>query len=186
MQPLNDDEAPTREKVATPYVPPEPTHSLLNIGVILNVVAIVLAIVGSLLPFISLPGDVVQKDAPSSVLQILSRALYSSFLNALPTVWFFAMLLIALVTVASIVGVHFRRLYIGQIILSVFAIFWGLMTVLTFTEPHRFNDDVDLLPNWGFFLYLLAFILSTIAGMISTRWSERIQQRDLLKSLKIP
>ncbi len=87
MQPLNDDAGPTGTKEATPYAAPEPTHSLLNIGAILSVCAVVLAAVGSLLPFISLPGDVFQNGAPSSVLQFLSRALYSSFLNALPTVW---------------------------------------------------------------------------------------------------
>jgi hypothetical protein len=185
MQPLNDDGTPMGAREATPYAPPEPTPPLLNIGAILNVVAVVLAVVGSVIPFIALPGDIFQNGAPSSVLQFLSRALYSSFLNALPTVWFFAMVIVALVTIASIAGVHRRRLYVGQVILSIFAIFWGFMTVLTFTEPHRFGVDVRIAMDWGFFFYLFAFILSTIAGIISIRWSERIQQRDLVKSLKI-
>ena len=179
MQPSNDDAGPTEAKEATPYAPPEPTRSLLNIGAILSVVAVVLAIVGSILPFISLPGDVFQNGAPSSVLQFLSRALYSSFLNALPTVWFFSMVIIAAITIASIVGVHLRVLYVGQVTLSVFAIFWGFMTVLTFSKPGRFNVDVRIALDWGFYFYLLAFIISAIAGILSVRWSERMQQRDL-------
>src|SRR3982075_1567097 len=123
MQPLNDDGVPAGTKEATPYAPPEPTRSLLNIGAILSVCALVLAIAGSILPFISLPGDVFQNGASSSVLQFLSRALYSPFLNALPTVWFFAMVIIAAITIASIAGVHFRVLYVGQVTLSVFAIY---------------------------------------------------------------
>jgi len=186
MQPSNDDAGPTEAKEATPYAPPEPTRSLLNIGALLSVVAVVLAAIGSILPFISLPGDVFQNGAPSSVLQFLSRALYSSFLNALPTVWFFAMVIIAAITIASIAGVHFRVLYVGQVTLSLFAIFWGFMTVLTFSKPGRFNVDVRIALDWGFFFYLLAFIISAIAGIISVRWSERIQQRDLVKSLRIP
>ena len=186
MQPSNDDAGPTEAKEATPYAPPEPTRSLLNIGAILSVVAVVLAIVGSILPFISLPGDVFQNGAPSSVLQFLSRALYSSFLNALPTVWFFSMVIIAAITIASIVGVHLRVLYVGQVTLSVFAIFWGFMTVLTFSKPGRFNVDARIALDWGFYFYLLAFIISAIAGILSVRWSERMQQRDLVKSLKIP
>ena len=186
MQPLNDDAEPTEAKEATPYAPPEPTRSLLNSGAILSVSAVVLATVGSILPFIALPGDVFQNGAPSSVLQFLSRALYSSFLNALPTVWFFSMVIIAAVTLASIAGVRFRVLYVGQVTLSVFAIFWGFMTVLTFSKPGRFNVDVRIALDWGFFFYLLAFIISAIAGIISVRWSERMQQRDLVKSLKIP
>ena len=184
MQPLNDDAGPTGTKEATPYAAPEPTHSLLNIGAILSVCAVVLAAVGSLLPFISLPGDVFQNGAPSSVLQFLSRALYSSFLNALPTVWFFAMVIIAVVTIASLAGIHFRVVYVGQVTLSLFAIFWGFMTVLTFSKPGRFNVDVRIALDWGFFFYLLAFMASAIAGIISVRWSERMQQRDLVKSLQ--
>jgi hypothetical protein len=95
------------------------------------------------------------------------------------------MVIIAFVTIASIAGVHRRRLYVGQVILSLFAIFWGFMTVLTFTQPHRFDVDVRIAPDWGFFFFLLAFIVSAIAGIISIRWSERIQQRDLVKSLNI-
>ena len=186
MQSFNDDAGPAEAKEATPYAPPEPTHSLLNTGAILSVVAVVLATVGSILPFISLPGDVFQNGAPSSVLQFLSRALYSSFLNALPTVWFFSMVIIAAITIASIAGVHFRVLYVGQVTLSVFAIFWGFLTVLTFSKPGRFNVDVRIALDWGFFFYLLAFIISAIAGIISVRWSERMQQRDLVKSVKIP
>lgn len=186
MQPSNDDGPPGEAKEATPYAAPEPTRSLLNIGAILSVVAVVLAAVGSLLPFISLPGDVFQNGAPSSVLQFLSRALYSPFLNALPTVWFFAMVIIAAVTIASIAGVHFRVLYVGQVTLSVFAIYWGFMTALTFSKPGRFNVDVRIALDWGFFFYLFAFIISTVAGIISIRWSERMQQRDTVKSLKIP
>ena len=186
MQPFNDDGIPTETKDATPYVAPEPTRSLLNIGAMLSLFAVVLAIVGSLLPFISLPGDVFQNGAPSSVVQFLSRALSSPFLNALPTVWFFAMMLIAAATIASIAGVHFRTLYVGQVTLSVFAIFWGFMTVLTFSKPGRFNVDVRIALDWGFFFYLFAFVISAIAGIISVRWSERIQQRDIVKSLKIP
>ncbi len=186
MQPLNDDGAPTGTKEATPYATPEQKQSLLNIGALLSVVVVVLAAIGSILPFISLPGDVFQNGAPSSVLQFLSRALYSSFLNALPTVWFFAMVIIAAITIASIAGVHFRVLYVGQVTLSLFAIFWGFMTVLTFSKPGRFNVDVRIALDWGFFFYLLAFIISAIAGIISVRWSERIQQRDLVKSLRIP
>jgi hypothetical protein len=178
MQPLNDD--------ATPYAPPEPTPFPFNIGIILNLAAVVLATVGSILPFIALPGDRFQNGAPSSVLQFLSRALYSSFLNALPTVWFFAMVIVALVTIASIANVRSRILYVGQVILSIFAIFWGFMTVLTFTEPRRFGVDVRIALDWGFFFFLLAFIISAGAGVISVRWSERIQQRDLVKSLKMP
>jgi hypothetical protein len=186
MQPLNDDAGPTGTKEATPYAPPEPTGSLLNTGAILSVCAVVLAIAGSLLPFISLPGDVFQNGAPSSVLQFLSRALYSSFLNALPTVWFFTMVIIALITIASLLGVHMRTLFMGQVTLSVFAIFWGFMTVLTFSKPGRFNGNVRIALDWGFFFYLLAFVISVIAGIISVRWSERMQQRDLVKSLNIP
>src|SRR5713226_8720950 len=115
MQPLNDDAEPTEAKEATPYAPPEPTRSLLNSGAILSVSAVVLATVGSILPFIALPGDVFQNGAPSSVLQFLSRALYSSFPNALPTVWFFSMVIIAVVTIAGIAGVHYRVLYVGQV-----------------------------------------------------------------------
>ena len=180
MQPLNDDGTPP----GTPYAPPEASPPPRNIGVILNIIAIALAAIGSIIPFIALPGDRFQNGAPSSVLEFLSRALYSPFLNALPTVWFFAMVIIVLVTIASIAGVHRRRLYVGQIILSLFVIFWGFMTVLTFTEPHHFDVDVRIAPGWGFFLYLLAFIISTLAGILSVRWSERIQQRDLVKSLK--
>ena len=186
MQPFNDDAGPAKAKEARPYAPPEPTRSLRNSGAILSVVAVVLATVGSILPFISLPGDVFQNGAPSSVLQFLSRALYSSFLNALPTVWFFSMVIIAAITIASIAGVHFRALYVGQVTLSVFAIFWGFLTVLTFSKPGRFNVDVRIALDWGFFFYLLAFIISAIAGIISVRWSERMQQRDLVKSVKIP
>src|SRR5712691_5327732 len=142
MQPFNDDAGPTEAKEATPYAPPEPTHSLLNIGAILSVVAVVLATVGSILPFISLPGDVFQNGAPSSVLQFLSRALYSSFLNALPTVWFFAMVIIAAITIASIAGVHFRVLYVGQVTLSVFAIFWGFMTMLMVGSADTSHDEL--------------------------------------------
>ncbi len=90
------------------------------------------------------------------------------------------------ITIASIAGVHFRVLYVGQVTLSVFAIYWGFMTVLTFSKPGRFNVDVHIALDWGFFFYLLAFIISTIAGIISVRWAERMQQRDLVKSLKIP
>ncbi len=185
MQPFNDDVTPTGAEEATPYVAPEPTPALFNGGVILSIGAVVLAAVGSVIPFISLPGDIFQNGAPSSVLQFLSRALYSPFLNALPTVWFFAMICIALITLASIAGIHFRVLYMGQVILSVFALFWGFMTVSTFTEPHHFGVDVHIAVNWGFFFFLFAFVASTIAGMISIRWSERVQQRDLVKSLKI-
>ena len=96
------------------------------------------------------------------------------------------MLLIAVVTIASIAGVHFRALYVGQVTLSLFAVFWGFMTVLTFSKPGRFGVDVHIALDWGFFCYLLAFALSTIAGIISVRWSERVQQRNLVKSLHIP
>jgi hypothetical protein len=186
MQPLNDDGTPPETAEATPYAPPDATPPPRNIGVILNIIAVVLGVIGSIVPFIALPGDIFQNGASSSVLQFLSRALYSPFLNALPTVWFFAMVIIVFITIASIAGVHRRRLYVGQIILSLFVIFWGFMTVLTFTEPRHFDVDVRIAPDWGFFLYLLAFIISTIAAILSIRWSELIQQRDLVNSLKMP
>ncbi|SRR5258707_4593438 len=172
---------------ATPYVLEEPARSLPNIGAILSICAVGLAAVGSILPFIALPGGGLQNGppsgVPSSVVQFLSRALYSSFLNGLPTVWFFSMVIIALITIVSIAGLHFRALYVGQVILSVFALFWGFMTITTFAEPRRFDIDDHLALNGGFFFFVLAFILSTIAGIISIRWSERVQQRDLVKSL---
>jgi hypothetical protein len=200
MLPLDDDnDAPSPvpeekpfdgETDVTPYVPEEPARSLPNIGAILSLCAVGLAAIGSILPFISLPGGGFQNgspsDVPSSVVQFLSRALYSSFLNALPTVWFFSMALIALVTIVSIAGLHFRALYVGQVILSVFALFWGFMTVMTFAEPRRFDVDDHLALNGGFFCFALAFIVSSVAGIISVRWSERLQQRDLLKSLNRP
>src|ERR1700738_2930120 len=123
MQPLNDDGTPPGAPEATPYAPVEATPSPTNIGAILNIIAIALAVVGSIIHFIALPGDRFQNGAPSSALQFLSRALDSPFLNALPTVWFFAMVIVALITIANIAGVHRRRLYVGQIILSIFAIF---------------------------------------------------------------
>lgn len=186
MQPYNDDGTSTEPTVATPYAAPEPTHLLLNVGAILSVAAVVLAIVGSILPFISLPGDVFQNGASSSVLQFLSRALYSPFLNALPTVWFFSMVIVAAITVANFAGVYLRALYVGQVTLSTFAIFWGFMTVLTFSKPGRFDVNVHIVLDWGFYLYLCAFIISAIAGVLAVRWAERIQQRKLVRSLKMP
>src|SRR6266566_7696085 len=106
------------------------------------------------------------------------RAKFTHFVGFLPIV------IIAVVTIASLAGIHFRVVYVGQVTLSLFAIFWGFMTVLTFSKPGRFNVDVRIALDWGFFFYLLAFIASAIAGIISVRWSERMQQRDLVKSLQ--
>ena len=186
MQPSNDDGERNVAREGTPYAPPDTTPTLLNSGAFVSIGAVALAILGSIVPFISLPGDVFQNGASSSVLQFLSRALYSPFLNALPTVWFFSMVIIAVVTLLSFAGVHYRLLYVGQVTLSVFAIYWGFMTALTFAKRGHFDVDVHIALDVGFFLYLAAFILSTIAGVISVRWSERMQQRDLVKSFKIP
>ena len=179
MQPLDD------EKEITPYGPSEPVHTLFNPGVIFSAGAIGLAVVGSLLPFISLSHAIVRDGGSANVLAFLSRALYS-FPNALPTVWFFSMVIIALITIASLTGVHFRLLYVGQVLLSAFALFWGFMTISTFTEPGRFDLDDHIVLDWGFFFFVLAFTLSIIAGILSVRWYERAQQRDLVKSLKVP
>ncbi len=186
MQPSNDDGVSAKTKETTPFAPPAPTRSLLNTGAIVSLVAILLASIGSIVPFISLPGDIFRDGISSSVFQFLSRALYSPFLNALPTVWFFSMVIITAITIASFAGVHYRFLYIGQVILSVFAIYWGFMTALTFAKPGRFGVDVHIVLDLGFSIYLLAFILSTIAGFLSVRWSERIQQRNLMKSFHQP
>ena len=67
MQPVNDDAGPGGLREATPYGAAEPTQSLFNSGVILSVCAVVVAIVGSILPFIALPGDIFQNGASSSV-----------------------------------------------------------------------------------------------------------------------
>lgn len=183
MQSSHDDVPTTDARASSPFAPFGSTGQILNIGAIMSVFAVILAAIGCFLPFISLPGDAFQNGAPSSVAQFLSRALYSSFLNALPTVWFFAMVIILGITIASIVGVRFRIVYVGQVTLSAFAIFWGLMTVSTFTEPQHFNEDVHIVLDWGFYILAVAFIISAIAGVISVRWSERVRQRDALRSL---
>ncbi len=214
-QDLVDAKSKSEVESAMPFAPPEKARVPFNIGAILSMAAVLIAIIGCLLPLLarSQAGTHIEElrgsgifgpanglpynddgklsfgqrpeDYSLSIVQMVSISIFSPSFDGLPTIWFFSTIVLLLIAIASAFGTRSRTAYLTQIILPAFAVFWGMIALSTLTSARQFQLNDQTSIGIGFWVMIAAFTLAIISGLFSLRWSERAKRIDTLKKLYV-